>query len=591
MASREPEHLVQRDRLRPQASYCYLLDADADLAQEFDLRMRVVARQAATVVVFEIPIGEHAPSEWLAAGMGGLGLLLLDGIVAVEVQVGDRTATELTGAGDLLQAPAATGDDLLEHAETWHVLVPARVAVLDAAFAERVRPWPQIALALLRRAGKRAEDLDVQRAIACQPRLEVRLALVLWHLAARWGKVELGGIRLSLPLTHRLLGQLVGRRAPVGLPRPGAPGRGRARHRPRRRVAPARLARAPPRVLRRARAPRVTPDRRGGARSGPCVMLQTEFTPGQRRSERQLVNVVWMTSGLGCDGDTVSLTAATSPSLEELLTGAIPGTPAIVIYNPVLAFENGDELMRAWYDAERGRLDPFVLVLEGSVPNEEINGEGHWAGFGVDPESGQPITTCSWIDRLAPKAAAVMAIGTCAAYGGVPAMRNNPTGAMGLRDYLGWNWASRLGIPIVNLPGCPVQPNNITETLLALVAAARRAGADDRPRRPGPAAVAVRPDRPRDVQPRGLRRGGQRSPTRWATTSAAWSSSGARGPWSSATCPHAAGSTGSAAAPTSAASASGAPRPGSPIASCRSRTPTASGWRPRALRASPTAPC
>ena len=198
-------------------------------------------------------------------------------------------------------------------------------------------------------------------------------------------------------------------------------------------------------------------------------MLQTEFTPGQRRTERQLINVVWMTSGLGCDGDTVSLTAATSPSLEELLTGAIPGTPAVVIYNPVLAFENGDELMRAWYDAERGRLDPFVLVLEGSVPNEEINGEGHWAGFGVDPESGQPITTCSWIDRLAPKAAAVMAIGTCAAYGGVPAMRNNPTGAMGLRDYLGWNWTSRLGIPIVNLPGFPVQPNNITETLLALV--------------------------------------------------------------------------------------------------------------------------
>ena len=71
------------------------------------------------------------------------------------------------------------------------------------------------------------------------------------------------------------------------------------------------------------------------------------------------------------------------------------------------------------------------------MPNEHINGDGHWAGFGVDHETGQPITTCSWIDRLAPKAAAVMAIGTCAAYGGVPAMKNNPTGAMGLRDYLG----------------------------------------------------------------------------------------------------------------------------------------------------------
>jgi hydrogenase small subunit len=47
-------------------------------------------------------------------------------------------------------------------------------------------------------------------------------------------------------------------------------------------------------------------------------------------------------------------------------------------------------------------------------------------------------------------------------------MRNNPTGAMGLCDYLGWDWRSRLGIPIVNLPGCPVQPDNITETLLGM---------------------------------------------------------------------------------------------------------------------------
>lgn len=48
-------------------------------------------------------------------------------------------------------------------------------------------------------------------------------------------------------------------------------------------------------------------------------------------------------------------------------------------------------------------------------------------------------------------------------------MRNNPTGAMGLRDYLGWDWVSRLGIPIVNLPGCPVAPDNITATLLQIV--------------------------------------------------------------------------------------------------------------------------
>ena len=63
----------------------------------------------------------------------------------------------------------------------------------------------------------------------------------------------------------------------------------------------------------------------------------------------------------------------------------------------------------------------------------------------------------------------MVAVGTCATYGGIPAMKNNPTGAMGLADYLGWNWKSKAGIPIVNIPGCPAQGDNITETLMYLV--------------------------------------------------------------------------------------------------------------------------
>jgi hydrogenase small subunit len=185
--------------------------------------------------------------------------------------------------------------------------------------------------------------------------------------------------------------------------------------------------------------------------------------------ERRPVNVLWMTSGLGCDGDSVAMTAATNPSLEDLLRGCFPGMPPVIIYNPVLAYETGEDFMRAWFEAAAGKLEPFVLVLEGSVPNEAISGDGHWAAFGVDVDTGEPISTCAWIDRLAPRASAVLALGTCAAFGGIPAMRNNPTGAMGLRDYLGHDWETQLGFPIVNLPGCPVQPDNITETLLCLV--------------------------------------------------------------------------------------------------------------------------
>ena len=48
-------------------------------------------------------------------------------------------------------------------------------------------------------------------------------------------------------------------------------------------------------------------------------------------------------------------------------------------------------------------------------------------------------------------------------------MKNNPTGAMGLPDYLGWKWKSKAGLPVVCIPGCPAQPDNMTEMLLYLV--------------------------------------------------------------------------------------------------------------------------
>jgi hydrogenase small subunit len=48
-------------------------------------------------------------------------------------------------------------------------------------------------------------------------------------------------------------------------------------------------------------------------------------------------------------------------------------------------------------------------------------------------------------------------------------MSNNPTGAMGVLDYLGWDWKSRAGIPIVCVPGCPIQPDNLSETIAYLL--------------------------------------------------------------------------------------------------------------------------
>jgi hydrogenase small subunit len=181
------------------------------------------------------------------------------------------------------------------------------------------------------------------------------------------------------------------------------------------------------------------------------------------------IHVLWTPDGLSCDGDTVSITAATLPSIEDLIMGAIPGLPKIHLHNRVLAPANGMDYMKPWYEAAEGKLEPFVLVVEGSIPNEDIKSEGYWAAMGTDPETGQPITLNTWIDRLAPRAMAVVAAGTCATFGGIHAMQGNPTGAMGLADYLGWEWRSKAGLPVVNVPGCPVQPDNMMETLLYLL--------------------------------------------------------------------------------------------------------------------------
>lgn len=217
-SGRSPERLV-RSRAATATSgrlalYAYVLDADDDLGGSLALRDRLTARQHVTARVLHAVPGPCALDRWLTVVGAGPGLLILDGLIAADTRVVERTITELLGSGDLVQPPSRNTDDLIERAESWRALTPCRLALLDGEFAHRVLPWPSIAHALLRRAERRAEDLGALRAISCEPRLEVRLVLLLFHLATRWGRVEPGGIHLTLPLTHQLLGRLVAAERP-----------------------------------------------------------------------------------------------------------------------------------------------------------------------------------------------------------------------------------------------------------------------------------------------------------------------------------------------------------------------------------------
>ncbi|MDP8958861.1 MAG: hydrogenase expression protein HypE [Actinomycetota bacterium] len=214
----------------------------------------------------------------------------------------------------------------------------------------------------------------------------------------------------------------------------------------------------------------------------PAGVTQEEFLepvakggPASRLGPLENVHAFWF-AGMSCDGCSVAVTGATAPSVESLLLGAHPGLPRVTLHHPVVNLESGPHFMRAHEAALKGELDaPYVIILEGSITDETVALEtgGYWAGQGEQPwgPDGQErtVSTDEWIARLAPNAAAAIAIGTCATWGGIPSAHGNPTGAMSLMDFLGKDYRSAYGLPVVNIPGCAPVGDNFTETVAAVL--------------------------------------------------------------------------------------------------------------------------
>ena len=145
---------------------------------------------------------------------GGIGLLVIDGVLARRVGTQRRSGAELLGPGDLLRP--GTGDSLADSIfqTSWRVIEPLRIAVLDQRFLMRLAPYPEIAGELVGRAVDRAHHVLVHMAIAHHPRVDARLLHLLWQLANRWGRVTPHGVSLPLRLTHELLADLVAAQRP-----------------------------------------------------------------------------------------------------------------------------------------------------------------------------------------------------------------------------------------------------------------------------------------------------------------------------------------------------------------------------------------
>jgi hypothetical protein len=192
-----------------------VLVRDPDLAGTLEgERLRRAERDlvAATTVAFE---GAWDPEEQSESVRGGIGLLLLEGLVVRRVGRTGRYGAELLGPGDLMRPWQHDGEDVsLPFDTSFRVIDQTLLAVLDARFAARAAPYPEVASALIGRAMQRSRTLVVNMAIAHYPRIDRRLLMLLWHLADRWGRVTPEGIRVPLRLTHQILADLVASRRP-----------------------------------------------------------------------------------------------------------------------------------------------------------------------------------------------------------------------------------------------------------------------------------------------------------------------------------------------------------------------------------------
>lgn len=189
---------------------------DPELAHNLRGERLTAATRECVARAIHVPAGAWSPRHDIDGMQYGIGLLMLDGLLVRRVGVAGRFGAELLGDGDLLR-PWQQDDDTttLAHTGKWRALRPSRMAVLDTEFAFHVTRFPEVLSALFGRALRRSRNIAVNMAIVQQPRIDLRLHMLFWELADRWGTVRQDGVHVPLYLTHSMLADLVAARRPT----------------------------------------------------------------------------------------------------------------------------------------------------------------------------------------------------------------------------------------------------------------------------------------------------------------------------------------------------------------------------------------
>jgi hydrogenase small subunit len=157
--------------------------------------------------------------------------------------------------------------------------------------------------------------------------------------------------------------------------------------------------------------------------------------------------VIWM-QGSGCTGCSISLLNTVHPTIAEVLLKVIS-----LKFHPNVMAASGDLAIKAMENAAKEHAGKFILIVEGAIPTAK----GGMYGT-VGERDGKPVTILERVMELGNAASAIVAVGTCACYGGIPSGAPNPTAAKGVADVLGKT--------VLNIPGCPPHPDWIVGSLV-----------------------------------------------------------------------------------------------------------------------------
>lgn len=177
------------------------------------------------------------------------------------------------------------------------------------------------------------------------------------------------------------------------------------------------------------------------------LMLPPRFEPlvAKAAALTNRIPVIWI-EAQSCTGNSEALLRAAGPTIDELIFNVIS-----LEYADVLMAAAGTQAEQRLQDTIKAYSGKYILIVEGSIP-QGLNG-----AYGTIGPGG--TTFLERIQKTADGAAAVIAVGACAFYGGVGGANPNPTGAVGVSEVV-------KGKPIVNIPACPMNPANLMGTIL-----------------------------------------------------------------------------------------------------------------------------